>query len=179
MTPLLILKSITFSYNVQEDRVLAVVNPRHPPSWSCWLTRRLALALLDNAGKFLARTSTLVQRAAPEVRRDVVAFEREAAVAKTAAAMSSMPPEVIKTTLATAELLQKVTLGQHGERVRMELRGIAGGESNAGLERAELQRILQMLHAEVVKAGWLAAPSAAAPSPASPPEAPGPKPSRH
>ena len=175
--PLLILKSITFAYDPREDRVLAVVNPGHPPTWSCWLTRRLVLSLLDNGGKFLASTSTLVQRAAPEARREVAAFEREAAVANTAPAMSVTPPEVLKMTVATAELVHQVTLTQQGERMRMELRGVAGGGSEAGLTRAELQRVLQMLHAEVAKAAWSAAPAAAAPT--AQPEEAAPKPARH
>ena len=175
MNPLLILKSITFAYDPREDRVLAVVNPGHPPTWSCWLTRRLVLALLENGSKFLANTSTLAKRAAPEARREVVAFEREAAVAKTAPAMSVTPPEVLKRTVASAELIHQVALTQQGERMRMELRGVAGGASEAGLARAELQRILDMLHAEVVKAAW----SAAAAATASQPEEPAPKPARH
>src|SRR5258708_4487038 len=69
--PLLVLKSITFAYDPREDRVLAVVNPGHPLTWSCWLTRRLVLSLLDNGGTFLASTSTLIQRAAPEAHAEV------------------------------------------------------------------------------------------------------------
>jgi hypothetical protein len=177
VTKLLVLRSITFAYDSREDRILAVVNPRHPPPWSCWLTRRLVLSLLENADKFLANTSTLALRAAPEVRGEIAEFEREAAVAKTAPAMSMTPSEVIKTTAATAELVQQVTLTQQGEQIRMELRGMAGGASTAGLARAELQRILQMLQSEVVKAGWLAGP--ATPAPASQPVESDPKPSRH
>jgi hypothetical protein len=174
--PLLVLKSITFAYDPREDRVLTVVNPGQPQTWSCWLTRRLVLSLLENGTKFLAKTSTLARRAAPEVRREVVAFEREAAVVKTAKAMSVTPPEVLKTKVAAAELIHQVTLAQQGEHVRMELRGIAGGMSEAGLTRAELQRVLNMLHAEVIKGAW-AAPAAAAP--AVQPEEPAPKPARH
>jgi hypothetical protein len=160
-----ILRSITFVYNTAEDRILAAVNPGSAEAWSCWLTRRLSLALLENAGKFLASTSTLVQRAAPEARGEVVAFEREAAVAQTAPAMSLTPPQVLKTTVATAELVQRVTLTQQGERIRMEVRGVAGGGADAALARAELQRILQMLQAEVAKAAWLTASAAPAPAP--------------
>jgi hypothetical protein len=162
---------------VAEDRILAAINPGVPEAWSCWLTRRLVLALLDNAAKFLANTSTLVKRAAPDARSAVAAFEREAAVAKTAPAMSVTPPDVLKMTVAAAELVHQVTLTQQGERIRMELRGIAGGGSEAGLARAELQRVLDMLHAEVVKAAWLGAPAAVAP--ASQPQEPAPKPARH
>ena len=177
MVPLLALKSITFAYDAREDRILAVINPRHPPTWSCWLTRRLVLSLLDNGRQFLARISPLVQRAAPEARREVAAFEREAAVANTAPAMSVTPPEVLKTNVAAAELIHQVALNQQGDRIRMELRGVAGGGSEAGLARAELERVLDMLRAEVVKAAWSAAPAAAAP--ATEPNKPAPKPARH
>jgi len=135
------------------------------------------LALRENGAKFLANTSTLVKRAAPDARREVAAFEREAAVAKTAPAMSVTPPDVLKMTVAAAELIHQVTLTQQGERIRMELRGSAGGGAEAALGRAELQRVLDMLHAEVVKAAWSPAPAAVAP--ATPPQEPAPKPARH
>jgi hypothetical protein len=138
----------------------------------------LALSLLDNGEKFLTKTSTLVQRAAPEARREVAAFEREAAVANTAPAMSVTPPEILKMTVAAAELVHQVTLSQQGERMRMELHGVAGGGSEAGLTRAELQRILEMLHVEVGKAAWTAAPAVGAPTtPLG--EVAAPKPARH
>ena len=135
------------------------------------------LSLLENGTKFLANTSPLVKRAAPEARREIVAFEREAAVVKTAPAMSVTPPEVLKTNVAAAELVHQVTLTQQGERIRMELRGVAGGGSQAGLARADLQRILQMLQAEVVKAAWSAGSAASAPTSLS--NEPAPKPARH
>jgi hypothetical protein len=87
------------------------------------------------------------------------------------------PSEVLKKTVAGAELVHQVTLTQQGERMLMELRGVAGGGSQAGLTRAELQRILDMLQAEVVKAGWSVAPVAPAAAPQA--EAPPPKPARH
>ena len=178
MTALVILRNITFLYDPREDRVAAAINAGQPDAWSCWLTRRLVLALLENTAKFLANTSTVAQRAAPDVRKEVVAIEREAAVAKTAPAMSRTPPAVLKTTVVNAELAQRVTLGQQGERIRMELRGVSGGGADANLARAEMQRILQMLQGEVVKAGWVTvAPQAAAPTPQ--PEQPAPKPARH
>src|ERR1700694_4153170 len=51
------LKSVNFSYVAEEDRVLAAINPGDPEAWSCWLTRRLVLALLERAAEFLASTS--------------------------------------------------------------------------------------------------------------------------
>jgi len=43
------LKTITFLYVPQEDRIAGAINAGHPDAWSCWLTRRLALAVLERA----------------------------------------------------------------------------------------------------------------------------------
>jgi hypothetical protein len=55
------LKSITFAYRAQEDRVLAAINLGQADTWSCWLTRRLSLAVLERAGTFVASTSPLAK----------------------------------------------------------------------------------------------------------------------
>ena len=83
-----VLKTITFAYRALEDRVLAAVNLGHPDAWSCWLTRRLSLALLERADKLLASTSALASRAAPGYREELAAFEQDAAMAATAIAPS-------------------------------------------------------------------------------------------
>ncbi|MFZ1920038.1 MAG: hypothetical protein WAU57_00240, partial [Xanthobacteraceae bacterium] len=85
--------SLTFVYEPREDRIAAAVNPGHADAWSCWLTRRIALALLDRMPEFLAGTSALAKRAPAEMRGEFSAFEREAAIAKTQRAMSVTPPE--------------------------------------------------------------------------------------
>src|SRR5262249_34725761 len=76
---MLALKSITFAYRPREDRVLAAVNLGQAEPWSCWLTRRLSLAMLERAQKFLASTSPLAQRTTPDHRTELAAFERGAA----------------------------------------------------------------------------------------------------
>ena len=48
-----VLTSVTFVYAMQEDRILAAINPGHPEAWSCWLTRRLVLTLLERSVEFL------------------------------------------------------------------------------------------------------------------------------
>jgi hypothetical protein len=153
------LTSLTFIYVPREDRVLAAINAGHPDAWSCWLTRRLALAVLDRATDYLASKSELAQRAPAEVRGELVAFERDAAIAKTAGAMSITPPAILNQSATTAELGDRLTISQHGDGFRLELRGQGEGGAAAMLKPAELQRILQMLQAEVTKAGWLAVPA--------------------
>jgi hypothetical protein len=171
------LKSITFAYDTREDRIVAAINPGRPEAWSCWLTRRLVLALLSRAAEFVAGTSALAQRTAPEHRTELAAFEREAAIVKTAQAMSRTPPEIVKSTAATAELAQRLTVAHQGEYFRVELRGGSDDGADGMMTRPEFQRILQMLQHEVAKAGWLAVPAAAPPPAAT--DAAAAKPSRH
>ena len=177
MTPLQTLKSITFAYDRREDRILAATNAGAPDAWSCWLTRRIVLLLLERASGFLANTSTLVRRGTADMRGELAAFEREAAMANTAKAMRRTPDDVLKSSGATAELVQRLTFSGQGAGFRFELRGERGGGADGTLTRAEFQRILQMLQAETSKAGWLMAkpPSEVAP----PAEQASPKPFRH
>ena len=171
------IRTLTFVYVVREDRVMTAVNAGHAESWSCWLTRRLALAVLDRAATYLASTSPLAQRAPAELRNEMTAFEREAGIAKTAAAMSVTPPAILKQSETVAELADRLTIAQQGEAFRLELHG-PGEDGAAGLfKRAELQRVLQMLQVEVTKAGWTAVPGQ---PPAASPSAPAAdKPFRH
>jgi hypothetical protein len=166
-TKLRILKAITFHYDGKQDRILAVANPGQAEAWSCWLTRRLTLALLERSAEFLEKSSDLAKRASADVRGDLVNFERDAAIANTAAAMSNTPQNIIKDGAATAELLQQLSFTRRGDRFRIELRGDRGGGADGSLTRDEFQRILQMLQAEVGKAGWTVAPATTVAAPTS------------
>jgi hypothetical protein len=171
------LKSVNFSYVAEEDRVLAAINPGHPEAWSCWLTRRVVLALLERSAEFLASTSHLLQQAPANLRGELVTFEREFAIAKTAKAMSVTPTDVLKASARTAELAVRLTISSQADSFRVELHGERGGGAAGMFTRAELQRFLQMLKVEVVNAGWLA-PSAESPGAAATQET-SPKPVRH
>ena len=171
------LKTVTFVYDTKEDRILAAINAGHPEAWSCWLTRRLVLTLLERAAEFISSTSALAQRAPADFRGEFVAFERDAAIAKTAGAMSNTPADVLKSSATAAELAERLTISNLGDRFRLELCGQSGGGAGGAPTRAELQRILQMLQAEVAKAGWLFAPAKSQAAPAT--DATAPKPVRH
>jgi hypothetical protein len=170
------LKTITFLYVPQEDRIAGAINAGHADAWSCWLTRRLALAVLERATDYIANTSNLAQRAPAELRSEAIAFEREAAIAKTAPAMSQTPPEILKSSTVAAELADRLTISHEQDVFRLELRGQSGNGTAGVVKREELQRILQMLHGVVAQAGWLAAPSSPRPAAAAPGD---PKPARH
>ncbi|MGC1777604.1 MAG: hypothetical protein WBB34_06620 [Xanthobacteraceae bacterium] len=168
--------SLTFVYEPREDRVAAAVNPGRPDAWSCWLTRRIALALLDRMPEFLQGTSALAKQAPAEMRGEFSAFEREAAIANTQRAMSVTRPEILKSSANAAELVDRVSITPHGDNFRLELYGMSGDGAAAGLTRAELQRILQMLQEVAAKAAWLAPAGKTAPATTAESAA---KPSRH
>jgi hypothetical protein len=150
-----VLKTITFAYRALEDRVLAAVNLGHPDAWSCWLTRRLSLALLERADKLLASTSALASRAAPGYREELAAFEQDAAMAATAKGMSPTPRDALNASAPGAELAVKLTITPQGERLRIELAGDRGGTATGLLLRADFQRILRMLEVEVLRGKWV------------------------
>jgi hypothetical protein len=151
-----VLTSVTFVYVMQEDRILAAINPGRPEAWSCWLTRRVVLALLERVAELLATTSALAQRTPLEHRGDLAVFERDTAMAKTAKRMSHTPADLLIASATAAELVEQLSITNQGDNFQVELRGISGGGAAGVLARAGLQRILQMLQDEVAKAGWLA-----------------------
>jgi len=169
------LSSITFVYVPKEDRVVAAINAGRPDAWSCWLTRRLALAVLERTANYLVSRSDLAQKAPADFRGEAIAFEREAAIAKTARAMSATPPAVLQSSASAAELAERLTIAQQGDGFRLELHGQSGDGVAGMVKRDELQRILQMLQVEIGKAGWLGAPA----KPQAAPAATDPKPARH
>lgn len=159
-----VLTSVTFVYAVQEDRILAAINPGRPEAWSCWLTRRVVLALLDRVAELLATTSALAQRAPVELRGELAAFEHDAAMAQTAERMSRTPPDLLNASATAAELVGQLSITNDGDNFRVELHGLRGGGAAGVLRRVGLQRILQMLQDEAAKAGWLTTPSKPQPS---------------
>jgi hypothetical protein len=172
------LTTVTFVYDPREDRIAAAINAGRPEAWSCWLTRRLALALLERASGYLSKTSDLAQQAPAEMRREFAAFEREAAMVSTAGAMTKTAPEILRSSADAAELADRLTISRHTKGgFKFELQGHSGEGAAGLLTRAEMQRMLQMLRAVVTKAGWVAPPQR--PQAASPTAANAPKPVRH
>jgi hypothetical protein len=156
------LKTVTFAYRTQEDRVLVAINLGQADAWACWLTRRLALAVLQQAGTFVASTSPLARRAEPSYRSEVVAFEQDAAMETTAKAVSPTPREALDGCAGSAELAVKLSITPKGERLWVELAGDRGGGASGLVPRADFQRLLRMLQVEVERAQWAVATPAAA-----------------
>ena len=89
--------------------------------------------MLQRGTEYLVSTSDLAQRAPAEFRGEAVVFEREAAIVKTAPAMSSTPPAVLNASTDTAELAERLTISREGDAFRLELRG--QGETRSRRQR--------------------------------------------
>ncbi len=89
--------------------------------------------------------------------------------------MSPTPPNVVKDTRGSAELLEKIVVNHQSQTFRVELVGETGEGAAATLTPPELQRILLMLQSEVAKAKWIAA-NMASPATSAPQEN---QPARH
>lgn len=162
-----VLRAISLSYMPKEDRILAAINPDGPEAWSCWLTRRLVRTLLDRSTELLVNTSALVQRVPADAWSEVISFEREAALASTAKAMSQTPTDVLEKSASMAELIEQITISSQSDGFRVVFKGAEGGATGL-LKRVQLQRLIQMVQGEVAKANWFdtqaGLPAASAPA---------------
>jgi hypothetical protein len=149
------LRTVAFTYDGKEDRILAGINLGQADAWPCWLTRRLVLALLERAPRLVERTLSSAQQTPTEFKHDLIAFEREVALATTASSMRPRDNAHMKDSAASAQLADRLTISAQGDKFRLELRGNRGGTAAGTIKRAELQRILQMLHEEAARASWL------------------------
>ena len=78
---------------------------------------------------------------------------------------------MLKASTVTAELPEGLTIPRERDTFRLELHGQGEQGAAGAVNRAELQRILQMLYTAVMHANWLAAPATGQPaSPAIPGE---------
>ena len=151
------LQTISFIYDMREDRVLALVNIGGPEAWACWLTRRVATVLLERAANLIASTSTLAQRSPAANSSNVVSFGRDAANTNTADNTSEVPLDALRTIGPTAALVGQMTISRQGASFGLELQEKGGDGVAAVLDRDELQRILDKLETVAVQANWLSA----------------------
>ncbi len=99
--------------------------------------------MLDRASGYLTKTSDLAQQAPADLRGEFAAFEREAAMASTAGAMTKTPSEILKSSANAAELAERLTISRHSKGgFKFELRGQSGEGAAGVLTRAEMQRML-------------------------------------
>ncbi len=75
--------SITLHCDASEDRILVAINAGRVDAAGYWLTRRLALKLIQAANPYLDRMSPVLSKTPTALRSEMAAMEREVALAST------------------------------------------------------------------------------------------------
>ena len=159
------LKSVTPRYDAVEDRILLAINAGQDDAWACWLTRRMALGMLGRLNQYLDQTSAMAAKTPLEYRAEVVAMERQAAVATTQKTLSRTPEKQLAPLSSIGELAHELKLTPQDEGFLLSLTGREGGQAQGVVSRAELQTILLLIEQEVIKAGWREGPASVVPPP--------------
>ena len=157
------LKSVTPHYDAVEDRILLAINAGQENAWACWLTRHMALGVLGRLNQYLDQTSAMAAKTPLEYRAEVVAMERQVAVAKTQTALSRVEGGQLAPLSAAGELAHELKLTPQGDGFLLSLTGHEGGQAQGTVSRAELQTILLLIEQEVAKAGWREGPASVVP----------------
>ena len=157
------LNSITLHYDANEDRLLVVINAGSADFCGYWLTRRLALNVIEAANPYLNRMSPVVNKTPTALRGELATMEREVALASTQESLSQTPTAALESASVTAELAVELTISLEQRGFRLKFRGRKGGEAAVGCSRAELQRVVHMMEQEVAKASWREGPPATPP----------------
>src|SRR6516165_10311062 len=150
------LKTITFLYVPQEDRIAGAINAGHPDAWSCWLTRRGWPLPCSSVRRITSYVESGATRASGAARRSDRIRARGRYRQDCAGDVADAAGD-FKSSTAGAELADRLTIARVQDAFRLELRGHSGNGAAGAVKREELQRILQMLHSVVAQAGWLAA----------------------
>jgi hypothetical protein len=152
-------ESITLAYDPHEDRVVLATDLGKPAAAAFWLTRRMALALLQQAPGLLDSTSPLTAAASFHDRSEVAAIEREAALGATQNALSPTQGDLLDGARATAKLAVNINVEVLGPSLRLTLSDVTGREIHGELQRAMFQRILSLILDEAIKAQWVLTPA--------------------
>ena len=154
-----VLRAIALAYRPKQDRILAVINPGQDDTWSCWLTRRLVLDVIRRAAPFVETSSPLAQRSPADLRSEVIAFEREAALASTAPSLTRTDDAQVRKGVETAELADRISISQHRRQAPIGAAWRRRNQSGCRARPRRLQRVLQMLEREGMRAAWLSTPA--------------------
>ena len=149
------LKSVAPRYEQLEDRILLAINLGKDDEWSCWLTRRMTLGVLQRFNVFLDRTSAVTRRTSLEHRAEVAAMERDAAIESTRKAVKPIAKETIDGVASSGELAMELRLTPERKGLALEITGRAGNQARALLNRAQLRTILFLIQKEATKANWV------------------------
>jgi hypothetical protein len=157
--------SITLRYDANEDRILVAINAGAADAAGYWLTRRLALNLIQTANPYLDRMSPVLSKTPTAVRSELATMEREVALASTQKNVGPTPDGALESASLAAELAIELSITRKQQGFGLKFRGRKGRDTVVGCSRVELQRIIHTVEQEVAKAGWHEGPPAVAQQP--------------
>ena len=120
--------SITLHYDANEDRILIAINAGSPEVAAYWLTRRLALKLVQAANPYLDRMSPVLSKAPTAVRRELATMDREVALASTQKNLRATPNTVLNGASKLAELARELVIVQKKPGFALNFHGRSGRE---------------------------------------------------
>jgi hypothetical protein len=154
------LKTFAVHYDDLQDRVLVRVNAGTDDACSFWLTRRLALKVVEQGMQFLRKSSVAAKRTPSAHRDELLDMEHQFALAATVKNISKTPQGALNK--VAAELATNFVIERGTRHFRLTLRGENEAEAVGVCSPQETQRIIHMLEQAVKKAGWRPDAAAAA-----------------
>lgn len=148
------INTFTFQFDFAEDRIRLVGNlDNDAPRIDFWLTRRLALRLLEAGNQMVQQTSQRVAESPAEFRQATARFEHEEARQNMEVSTQPIP----NTVTTSPELLQRIDLAHKNGRYQLRLFGQDDPDEIAAvcvLTYPELHQILYLIHMGCEKLDW-------------------------
>jgi hypothetical protein len=148
------INAFTFQFDYAEDRIRLVGNlGNDQPRIDFWLTRRLALRLLDAGNQMVRKTSQRVSESPEEFKQALARFEHEEA--RQSMEVSAQP--IPDTPENTPELLQRIDVSHRNGRYQLRLFGQSDPNEIAAvsvLTYAELHQVLHLIHSGCETLDW-------------------------
>jgi len=148
------INTFTFQFDFAEDRIRLVGNLNNDaPRINFWLTRRLALRLLDAGNQMVQQTSRRVAESPMEFRQATARFEHEEARQNINATSQPIP----ESAATTPELLQRIDLAHKDGHYQLRLFGQDDPDEIAAvsvLTYAELHQFLHLIYTGCSRLDW-------------------------
>lgn len=148
------INAFTFQFDYTEDRIRMVANLDNGGLRAdFWLTRRLAVRLLDAGNQMVHETSRRVSESPAPFRQAAARFDHEEARQNMEVSTQSIP----RSEATRPELLHRIDVAHNQGRYRLRLFGEHDPDEVAAvcvLTYSELHQILHLIHAGGRKLEW-------------------------
>lgn len=149
---------LSFAYNEPEDRMTVLATDVRGHGVHVIVTRRLADRLINGLARLLERSSALAERAAPDVRGDIILLEHQEALfgeGSGGATLSAFDPGGMDAgTSSMPRLVTAVDVTVTPTRFEVSMRDVRDTLVRLSLDRRQVHRILAMLRQRAEAAGW-------------------------